>query len=241
MNILICDDQKDDADKLAVLLHESGFFDIKTVPFASGRGLLEYIGTGAQADVCFLDIVMPEMNGVELAERLRSGGYNGEIVFLSISNDFAHQAFQVEAFDYLLKPPSPESIKAVLQKLEKKLKAADNSGFSVKVQGVSRFIRFRDISHIESGNHSVYIRLRNIGEIKVYAAFEDIKNELFGDSRFIQCHGSYMVNMSDIDTIIDGEIIMQNGMKVPVSRRFSTVRNEIMKWMFAPATEGINS
>ena len=231
MYILICDDRKNEADKLAVLLSESGF-DIKTTLFTNAQEVIEHVRTGAQADVCILDIIMPEMNGITLAQRLRSDGYGGEIVFLTSSNDFAYQSYQVKAFDYLLKPPTLQNVKNLLQELEKKFKAADNNGFFVKVQGVSQFIRFRDISYIEAGNHSVYIRRGDIGEIKVYTTFEEIAGQLSGDSRFMQCHGSYMVNMSDIDNIIGGEIIMHNGAKVPISRRFSTIRNEIMKWMF---------
>ena len=105
MNILICDDQKNDADALASLLHESGF-DIKTALFANGREALDHVRTGPPADVCFLDIIMPEMSGVELAKKLRSLGYGGEIVFLTSSNDFARESYQVKAFDYLIKPPS---------------------------------------------------------------------------------------------------------------------------------------
>ena len=239
MNILICDDQQAEADRLTSLLTtecttmrpESGF-DIKIVQFVSGKEALDHIHCGASVDVCFLDIFMPQMNGVTLAEKLRLDGYRGEIVFLTTSNDFAHQSYQVDALDYMLKPPTPESIRNILRKLEEKLKNADKNGLSVKTQGGSSFILFRNISHIEVIDHTVYIRLLNGNEIKVNTTFAETSGQLLSDSRFIQCHRSYIVNMSDIESITDKCVVMQNGAKVPISRGFTTVRNDIMKWMF---------
>ena len=237
MNILICDDQKAEADRLdSMLKAESAAmrpgFDIKIVQFANGHEALDHIRCGASVDVCFLDIFMPEMNGVTLAENLRSDGYRSEIVFLSTSNDFAHQSYQVDAIDYMLKPPTPESIRKILYKLEEKLKNADKNGLSIKTQGGSSFILFRNISHIEVIDHTVYIRLSGGGEIPVNTTFAEIAGRILSDSRFIQCHRSYIVNMSDIESVTEKRIVMQNGAKIPISRGFTTVRNDIMKWMF---------
>jgi len=87
MNILICDDIKEDADKLAALIAESGF-EAQTAVFTDSRQALDYFHSGANIDACFLDIIMPKMNGIKLAERLRE-------------NNFASQSYRVQAFDYL--------------------------------------------------------------------------------------------------------------------------------------------
>lgn len=236
MNVLICDDQQSEANRLSTLLMaeqcaENGF-DIKTVQFTAGQALLDHIRCGAHADVCFLDIFMPEMNGIQLAECLRSQGFRGEIVFLTTSNDFAHQSYQVNAFDYLLKPPTPQSIRRIVQALEEKFKTADKKGLHITTQGAVNFILYRNISHIEVLDHIVYIRLINNDEIKVYTTFSEIARQLLSDSRFIQCHRSYIVNMSDIEVVTEGQVIMQNGAKIPISRGFSPVKKEMIKWMF---------
>jgi DNA-binding LytR/AlgR family response regulator len=175
---------------------------------------------------------MPEMDGIELAGKLRSNGYRGEIVFLTTSNDFASQSYQVDAFGYLLKPPQPESIRDILQKLENKFKNADKNGISVKAQGVLNFILFRNISYIEVIDHTIYVRLLDGGEIKVSATFTEIQQQLLIDSRFVQCHRSYIVNMNDIEAVTRDRIVMQNGAKVPISRGFSKIRETMMKWIF---------
>ena len=66
MNILICDDMRDEALKLENAIKGAGF-KINSVYFEKGADVLKFLKTGAHIDVCFLDIIMPEMNGIELA------------------------------------------------------------------------------------------------------------------------------------------------------------------------------
>ena len=104
MNILICDDMKNESAILGNLISRSGFEALVKI-LQNGRETLDYVRSGTEVDVCFLDILMPDMTGVVLADQLRREGFAGEIVFLTASNDYAYQAFRVNAFDYLLKPP----------------------------------------------------------------------------------------------------------------------------------------
>jgi DNA-binding LytR/AlgR family response regulator len=231
MNVLICDDQKYEVERLVALLGTSGF-DVRISAFIKGQEVLDYIHTGPLVDVCFLDIIMPEMDGIELAEKLRKVRFSGEIVFLTSSNDYARQSYSVKAFDYLIKPPTPQSVKRLLAALENAHKNADRKGLTIKIQGDVSFILFRDISHAEVIDHNVYIRLCGGTELKVYTTFAELAAELLSDSRFVQCHRSYIVNVSDIKTVSNQDVIMQNGAKIPVSRGYSHVKETMMEWMY---------
>lgn len=230
MNILICDDLRSDSDRLLRLIRDSRL-DVNTVVFQSGYDTLDYFHTGAVVDVCFLDIVMPEISGVELASELRRGGYTGEIVFLTTSNDYAAESYDVNAFSYLLKPPTPEGVRGILQKLEDARKKGDTEGILIKISKVSRNVLFRDISNVEVIKHYVYIRLTDGEEIELYATFGEIADQLLRDSRFVQCHRSFIVNMSEISSITDKEVTMRGGKKLPVSKSYSDVRKSFAKWM----------
>jgi len=231
MNILICDDIRQEADELAALLEKTGKkLAVTVVP--SGKAAIDHIGSGAQIELCFLDILMPEMTGVETAERLRNANFAGEIVFLTTSNDFAHQAFRVNAFDYLLKPPVQEDVNQVLNKLDNAKRNADREGIFVKTGGKSRFILLRDISHIEVIDHTVHIKLINKSGIEVYAAFNEIAPQLMKDRRFVRCHRSFVLNMSEIAEIAANEVVMRSGSRIPISRGYSKVRDEMLRWMF---------
>jgi two-component system LytT family response regulator len=75
-------------------------------------------------DVLFLDIEMPEMSGLELAERVQGIGYEGEIVFITAYNQYAIDAFTVNALDYLLKPIMAQEINRAVTRVKKRRVAA---------------------------------------------------------------------------------------------------------------------
>ena len=129
-------------------------------------------------------------------------------------------SYRVKAFDYLLKPPTPESVKDILTRLDSSRKNADQDGITVKTQGMARRIHLRDISHIEVIGHTVYIRLTGGPVVEVYATLGEIASQLLPDHRFVQCHRFYIINMSDIGTVTENEAVMRGGARIPISRGF---------------------
>lgn len=229
MNILICDDIKKEADKIAELFHDLGF---KPVVFYNGYDALDCIHAGAVVDVCFIDIIMPEMSGIVLADKLRSGGFSGDIIFLTVSNEYAHESYQVNAFSYLIKPPTKEILASVLDKIKNARREIDTEGILVNTKSITRFIKFQELSHIEVIGRNVYFRLTGGAEVKMYSTFREIVPQLLGDARFVQCHRSFVVNMNEIDFITDREITMQNGGRIPISRSYPETKSVYFKWKF---------
>lgn len=88
-------------------------------------------------DVMFLDIEMPEMSGLDLAERVYSSGYECEIVFITAYNQYAIEAFEVNALDYLLKPVMAERLNQALERVKKRRMAASVS----TIENVNKKIR----------------------------------------------------------------------------------------------------
>lgn len=230
MKILICDDMSSETSKLERLLGDSGF-DVKTIAFNNGYDVLDYVHSGALVDVCFLDIVMPDISGIELAEQLRADGFKGELVFLTTSNDYAAQSYSVQAFSYLLKPPKPDAVRDILRKLEDAKRKNDTDGILIKVSKVARHVLFREISYLEVIKHYVYFRLTDGEEIEIYATFGDIAEQLLSDARFAQCHRSYIVNMSDVAAVDERQITMRSGKKIPYSKSYSDVKKRFAKWI----------
>ena len=223
MNILICDDNKNDADRLNDLLTNFDF-NLNTVVKTDAKDTLEYIRSGVSVDVCFLDIIMPEINGVELAETLREEGWTGFIVFLSTSKDFGPESYKVKAFSYLLKPASYESVFNVLNDIKNAQNNTDIEGISIKGVGQTRFVLFRDISYVEAANQNVIFRLTNGSELKMRSTFAEVAVSLLEDARFIQCHRSYIVNMNDVASVSNNDFILRNGFKIAISRSFADAK-----------------
>ena len=231
MNILICDDKIDDALELKAMISEV-YSDANIVISSTASDALSYIGQGRMPNVCFLDIIMPGMDGLSIAEEMRKNGYNGHIVFLTVSRDFAIQSYKVKAFSYLLKPTDKAEVLKVLQQLREEYRAANAQGIPIKTKKITGFVLFKDLSHVEVSSHRVYFRLINGEEIVVNSAFSEIAPKLLEDSRFVQCHGSFVINMDEIKTISGAVIVMRSGAKIPVSKRFFHVKDKMIKWMF---------
>ncbi|MCL2125977.1 MAG: LytTR family DNA-binding domain-containing protein [Oscillospiraceae bacterium] len=231
MNILICDDIQNEADKLSGCIAGMGH---EAVAFTKGADALRHIRSGAFVDACILDIVMPDMNGIDLARKLRDAGYSGEIVFLSTSNEYGPETYEVKAFHYLLKPFEPENVKRVLDEINDAQKKADSAGIKLKSSSAVRFIAFRDIEYVEVIKHYVTFRLASGEQEEIRAAFAEIAPQLLCDSRFIQCHQSYIVNMDAIASMTTNEITTRRGARVPVSKSYHSTKIKYLTWGFHP-------
>ncbi len=230
MRVIICDDIEQDALKLEQELSKPSI-NIKIDRFHSGYDVIGFIRSGVLVDICFLDIIMPDMNGIELAQELRAAGFAGEIVFLTTSNEYAAESYQIKAFGYLLKPVNSADVHNILQEYKAMRIKGDSEGIFVKVSKVARHIPFHDISHIEVINHYVLIRLTDSEEIEIRSTFAEIAGQLLRDPRFTQCHRSYVVNMSDIASIDDREIVMRSYRKIPYSRSYYNIKKKFTKWI----------
>jgi DNA-binding LytR/AlgR family response regulator len=231
VNILICDDRQDEANELDRLLKNANS-KIYTSVFNNGYDALEFAFSGSKIDVCILDIVMPEMDGIRLAKEMRRGGFRGAIVFLSSSREFAPESYEVKEFSYLLKPPTKESVKNLLDQLEKTQQTEDSAKILLKTPGIASSVFLRDISFIEVIQHKVYFRLCDGKEIVVNAAFKNFADTLLCDTRFIQCHRSYIVNMNEIAEISEWELKMRRGERIAITRTFHDARSKYYRWVF---------
>ena len=237
MNILICDDMRDEAQKLEKAVKEADF-EANMTYFEKGADVLNYIKTCTHIDLCFLDIIMPEMNGIELAKNMRSAGFSGKIAFLTTSNDYGSESYQVRAYSYLLKPVQKEDVAKLLNKIKNDTTTEDTTqpkqrtGIKIETRNMTRFVYFDEISFVEVINKNVIFRLLDGDEIVIFASLSEILPQLMADGRFAQCHRSYVVNMDAITQIRNKEIFLRCGKKVPISRSYNDFNNKYFKHIF---------
>ena len=118
LQIALCDDEENEQKKTSVLLetylrtHPSILGQVKT--FQSGKDLLSQVEGADGFDIYFLDILMLGLSGIDIGRRLRRRGDGGEIIYLTSSNDFAADSYDVRAFFYLLKPVEEHRLFQVL-------------------------------------------------------------------------------------------------------------------------------
>ena len=113
---LIVDDEAPARSRMARLL--SGFPDLRVAGEASNGLEALQAAQSLQPDVVFLDIEMPELNGLEVAEAL--GGEGPTVVFVTAYSEHALKAFELSALDYLVKPVTPERLSETLEKIRRR-------------------------------------------------------------------------------------------------------------------------
>ena len=104
IHIAVCDDEPYMSEQIKALVSE--FFrkknrEISLRMFAGGEELLKY---GGPIDILFLDIQMKKIDGMETARRLRADRFQGFLIFITVLKEMVFQSFEVQAYDYLVKP-----------------------------------------------------------------------------------------------------------------------------------------
>jgi Response regulator containing CheY-like receiver and SARP domains len=154
---VIVDDELPSLGRLSKLLEDSGLAEIYA-KFTSPLEALEYLKENV-ADAVFLDIEMPDMDGIELAGRIVDLRENISVVFVTAYNQYAVEAFRLNALDYLMKPVSAERLGETLERISKR-KPANYAG---KVS-VSCFGRFR----VKAGESEVRFRTEKAEELLAF-------------------------------------------------------------------------
>lgn len=246
---LIVDDERPAREELIYILK-----DIKGVEVigqaSHGKEALELIHK-LKPDIVFLDIQMPEMNGMEVARKLLNKEYIPEIIFVTAYDQFAVEAFEVNAIDYLLKPISEDRLKQRLEKMiieDEKDKDLNYDKlkeliYSIRPEKTSQRISLyqnnrlipvdiEDIIYITIENKSTVI-YSNKGKFDTNHTLNDLMDKL-DNNIFFRSHKSYIVNLTYIESIdpwfnYTYNIHLENSKEIiPVSRSYVKEFREVM-------------
>lgn len=216
--VAVCDDEPYMAEHLAEQV--SAFFACENLPahisrFPNGKLLLSS-REAMQADILFLDIQMPRPDGMEIAQELRRRGFGGLLVFVTILRDAVFQAFDVQAFDFLVKPLQPDAFRRTMHRLLSALRERGKHSLLVQKGNACHIIPFSDICYGEVINRKVYLHLKDSSILDYYDKIETLEQKL--DNRFFRCHRSYLINLSYLRSYHAGRAHLANGESIPVSR-----------------------
>lgn len=194
MKVLIVDDEKLALSRLKRLLNEEGLSDI--VECSNPIDALKEAAK-VKFDVAFLDISMPNMSGLELANTILDINPKTFIIFQTAYEEHALEAFQSGGMDYLLKPISNESIKIALEKIEKYLSTTQTSKKIVAKRGNRIYlIEIDDIYYIKADLDEVIIKIKD-ADAYLRKKIGDMQILLEGKN-FFRVHRSYIVNVDKI-------------------------------------------
>lgn len=233
IGIAICDDEKYISEKIEKMIKD--FFrkknvEISVVQYSSGEELLK---SNKETDILFLDIGMQGMDGIETARRLREQGYNGFLVFITVLKEMVFQSFEVQPFDYLVKPVQEEHFEKTMERLFLSMQdrlSPKKANLLVRKGCESNIISFQDIICCEIIDRKVYLYLVSGEVIDFYERIENLEKKL--DGRFFRCHRSYLINLNHLKSYRNNTAYMADGKEIPVSRlRSKEFSNVILQYM----------
>ena len=217
MWIAVCDDEKAENDHVVDLINEYAIqfdYDIHCKAFTSGESLLR---SEQVFDMYILDYQMDEMDGMELAEKLRKEkNVESYIVFLTAYMHFVQEAFKVNTHRFLHKPVKTAELYEALNSLM--LPTVYARHISLKRVTQEDIVYTNDIICIEAMGKTSLVTMKT-GEVEYNHLMKDIY-DMLPSQLFLKVHRSYIINFEQIKnySIRDRLITMRDGRTIPVSR-----------------------
>jgi DNA-binding LytR/AlgR family response regulator len=226
---LIVDDEK--PAHLVIKSHISHCEDLEFVASAyNGKEALNLL-INNEFDFVFLDIEMPLINGIELLQTLPKRP--ATIITTAYSN-FAFEAYQQDAVDYLLKPISfPRFLKAIEKakyfwKSNQEQKNIKNS-ILLRIDGEAKEVKLEQIVYFQSiGN---YVKVVFNGNQKSVVVYDTLKNivDMTPSERFVQTHKSYIANIDYIQSVDKESLLLKGDISIPLGRKYELMVQKIIK------------
>ena len=157
-------------------------------------------------DLAFLDIGLPDMKGIELADKLREIKPDLAVVFITAYQEYSLDAFKLYAFDYILKPIDEERVKTTFKHIQRILKSPKNGNsnsqeavISINFGNERVFVKLSEIFYIEkTGRHTIVCCAHE--KFKTRETLQELEKSL--GPTFFRSHKSYIINTNQIEKII---------------------------------------
>ena len=195
--------------------------------FRSGRELLQ---APESFDIFFLDIIMQDLDGIKTAQILHEKASDKILIFVSSSREYVFEAYDVEAFQYLLKPVVDKKLKSVLQKAVRKTESRSQEFIIVSRERQKKKLFLDDIYYFEIKGRVVDVHGTD-GIFTFYEQIGELENKL-RDKGFFRCHKSYLINLKYVDGYNGQEVVLENGEKIVIAkRRYEEFCRKVLKVM----------
>ena len=253
MRAFIVDDEIPARNELKRFLElETGFEVVGEA--ADGETALDSIRRLKPA-IVFLDIHIPKLSGLEVAKQLSKFEEPPLVIFVTAFDEYAIQAFEVNAIDYILKPYDQERFKKACAKARRVVQ--DHSLAKSKLTSLSRYLEkgrpLKIVGHRRKSKDRVFIhpqdvlyfhvqltevtaRLMGGEELLVHATLKSLLDAI-DPNRFQQIHRAYIVNLDQVAKVTplfsgNFELILKDSAatRIPLSRRFARKLKKLLKW-----------
>jgi len=217
IRVIIADDQEGMRLILRKMIEKAEGF-VLCAQADNGTDVLELVEKH-KPHVCFLDVEMPGMTGLECAKSIQDTDPHTMIIFATAHDDYMAQAFEVYAFDYMVKPFKVERVMKTLDRIRDVMRMRSGQGnaetpvTAIKTRSVAssgrimlrhkdgvNFVSQADILLIQRENRSTVLYATEGRRFETSEALGDVQERL-DPQIFFRCHKSYIINLNVIDSI----------------------------------------
>jgi DNA-binding LytR/AlgR family response regulator len=224
IQIGICDDRVDDIRTLteALYAYDDSF---QITDYTDGEDLFEdCLEREVLFDILFLDIYMPGLNGIETAGKIRAVMKDVIIIFVSSSNEHYPEAYDVFAFNYIIKPINTKKLNSVLDQALIGITKEHRQQIQFTYKATNYRILCRDILYIESRDKIILFHLADRTTLQCYSKLDEIIKQL-QDESFIRCHQSYVVNIFHVSEMAENHFRIGAAV-INISKKYQKVSKD---------------
>lgn len=159
-------------------------------------------------DVIFMDIDMPQMNGLAAAGRIREVDQQVIIIFITDLAQYALQGYRVQAYDYIVKPVDYTALSFTLQKVLRILRnRPDDKSLLISFDGSTTRVPISEITYIEVTGHKLYCHTAD--ELyPLYSSTLAALEEELSSFHFVRCNNCYLVNLAQVKSVLKTSVIV---------------------------------
>lgn len=233
INVAICDDEEVYTEAVYEMLDNCAkFMNIKISldVYNSSTELLGVIRDNPlKYSILFVDILMPELTGVDLSKEVKKLNKNMDIIFVTSTSEYVFDAYDMGALNYILKPIEKNRLEEQFLRAVKAINKKRDT-FIINKSSDIYLVDIDDIIYFEIRNRIITIEYVG-GSLEFYETISEVEEKL-AKYNFIKVHRSYLVNPEYIFKLSSSKIELKDGRWIPVSKlRFKSIKQEFMSYI----------
>lgn len=239
LKIAICDDDAGELEENYAIVkrycEDRTELDVVAQKFQHGSDLLDAIVTHGKYDIYILDIIMPDLSGIELGAQIRKKDNDSKIILLTSSSEYGVDSYSISAKDYLLKPCTEKALFSALDKVVDSMVTGKARRYLMNVPGGVYAIPYGRLLYLEYYKHRITAHTNDgerIESIVLRPSFANLISPLIEDGRFVRISASHIINMQYVHRVTSQYFELSNGETLPLSRAYSNARSIYFDYVF---------
>lgn len=227
MQIYICDDEpqilKMMSEKISCYLPND-----KITAFSSGRELMVAV-TKVPCDILFLDIDMPQINGMDIAHRLNGSKQRPLLIFVTNHDELVYESLLYHPFGFIRKSRFSEEIGKILEDCRKELDTRQKR-FHFRMAGREVILLLSDILYFEADGN--YLKVCTASEkYRFRSTVAAVESDL-AEAGFVRVHKGFLVNLCAVRTVGNEKLELVNGEAIPLGKNYADIaRKNLLQFM----------